>query len=164
MTKAPKSIIYTTIARQGTVLVEEVNRSPQFVHSGNFMQVTHILLPKLPTEGTVSHRAVPLRTVFSYLNAVSEEFIAIYGENIYSQQPFCFTAFASSLNVLMNRYNNSSPDRAGKVMVQMDEIKDVMTSNIDKILQRGERLELVIDRTADLAETATVQDGDTTNK
>ncbi len=49
-------------------------------------------------------------------------------------------------------------------MVQMDEIKDVMTSNIDKILQRGERLELVIDRTADLAETATVQDGDTTNK
>ncbi|KAK8790368.1 hypothetical protein WA171_001894 [Blastocystis sp. BT1] len=187
MTKAPKSIIYTTIARQGTVLVEEVNRSPQFVHSGNFMQVTHILLPKLPTEGShtyhydksfdisvmnknhimyiaVSHRAVPLRTVFSYLNAVSEEFIAIYGENIYSQQPFCFTAFASSLNVLMNRYNNSSPDRAGKVMVQMDEIKDVMTSNIDKILQRGERLELVIDRTADLAETATVQDGDTTNK
>ena len=112
MTKAPKSIIYTTIARQGTVLVEEVNRSPQFVHSGNFMQVTHILLPKLPTEGShtyhydkypmlhwimgrsfdisvmnknhimyiaVSHRAVPLRTVFSYLNAVSEEFIAIYG-------------------------------------------------------------------------------------
>ena len=144
MTKAPKSIIYTTIARQGTVLVEEVNRSPQFVHSGNFMQVTHILLPKLPSEGShtyhydkwsmlieimcrsfdisvmnknhimyiaVSHRAVPLRTVFSYLNAVSEEFIAIYGwdiplslfpsENIYSQQPFCFTAFASSLNVLM---------------------------------------------------------------
>ena len=112
MTKAPKSIIYTTIARQGTVLVEEVNRSPQFVHSGNFMQVTHILLPKLPSEGShtyhydklsmlieimcrsfdisvmnknhimyiaVSHRAVPLRTVFSYLNAVSEEFIAIYG-------------------------------------------------------------------------------------
>ena len=112
MTKAAKSIIYTTIARQGTVLVEEVNRSPQFVHSGNFMQVTHILLPKLPSEGShtyhydkylmlfgimcrsfdisvmnknhimytaVSHRAVPLRTVFSYLNAVSEEFIAIYG-------------------------------------------------------------------------------------
>ena len=40
--------------------------------------------------------------------------------------------------------------------MQMDEIKDVMTSNIDKILQRGERLELVIDRTADVAETATV--------
>ena len=46
----------------------------------------------------------------------------------------------------------------------MDEIKDVMTSNIDKILQRGERLELVIDRTADLAETATVHGDSMTNR
>mgnify|MGYP004701260629 CR=1 FL=1 len=39
---------------------------------------------------------------------------------------------------------------------KMDEVKDVMTSNIDKILQRGERLELVIDKSSGLAETATV--------
>lgn len=38
----------------------------------------------------------------------------------------------------------------------MDDIKDVMISNIDKILQRGEKLELVIDKTADLADAATV--------
>lgn len=38
----------------------------------------------------------------------------------------------------------------------MDDIKDVMRSNIDKILQRGERLDLVIDKTSDLADTATV--------
>lgn len=44
----------------------------------------------------------------------------------------------------------------GKVLAQMDEVKDVMTSNIDKILQRGERLELVIDKSSGLAETATV--------
>lgn len=42
-------------------------------------------------------------------------------------------------------------------MAQMDEVKDVMTSNIDKILQRGERLELVIDKSSGLAETATVR-------
>lgn len=51
MMKTQKGIIYATVARQRTVLVEEVNRSPQFVHSGNFMQVMHILLPKLPTDG-----------------------------------------------------------------------------------------------------------------
>lgn len=38
----------------------------------------------------------------------------------------------------------------------MDDIKDVMISNIDKILQRGEKLELVIDKTNDLADAATV--------
>ena len=48
-----------------------------------------------------------------------------------------------------NRFNRASADLTGKV-------KDVMTSNIDKILQRGERLELVIDKSSGLAETATV--------
>ena len=38
----------------------------------------------------------------------------------------------------------------------MDEIKDVMISNIDKLLQRGEKLELIIDKSNNLAETATV--------
>ena len=38
----------------------------------------------------------------------------------------------------------------------MGDIKNIMRTNIDKILQRGERLELVIDKTSDLAESATV--------
>lgn len=38
----------------------------------------------------------------------------------------------------------------------MNDIKDVMRSNIDKILERGERLELIIDKTTDLADTASV--------
>ena len=55
-----------------------------------------------------------------------------------------------------NRFNRASSDLTGKVLAQMDEVKDVMTSNIDKILQRGERLELVIDKSSGLTETATV--------
>ena len=51
MKNQPTGIVYTTIARDGEVLVEQINRSPQFAHSGNFMQVIHILLPKLPKEG-----------------------------------------------------------------------------------------------------------------
>ena len=50
----PEGIVYTTIAREGIVLVEQINRSPQFTHTGNFMQVVHILLPKLPKEGRMT--------------------------------------------------------------------------------------------------------------
>ena len=50
----PEGIVYTTIAREGVVLVEQINRSPQFTHTGNFMQVVHILLPKLPKEGRMT--------------------------------------------------------------------------------------------------------------
>lgn len=55
-----------------------------------------------------------------------------------------------------NRYNNIESDHSKRVLSQMDDIKDVMISNIDKILQRGEKLELVIDKTNDLADAATV--------
>ena len=55
-----------------------------------------------------------------------------------------------------NRFNRASADLTGKVLAQMDEVKDVMTSYIDNILQRGERLELVSDKSSGLAETATV--------
>ena len=55
-----------------------------------------------------------------------------------------------------NRYNNIDSDHSKRVLNQMDDIKDVMISNIDKILQRGEKLELVIDKTNDLADAATV--------
>ena len=46
--KATKGILYSVIARSGTILVEEVNRNPHVAHSGNYMQVVHILIPKLP--------------------------------------------------------------------------------------------------------------------
>ena len=49
--KSKKGLIYTVIARNRTILVEETNRSSQMIHSGNFIQIVHILLPKLPTEG-----------------------------------------------------------------------------------------------------------------
>ena len=45
---------------------------------------------------------------------------------------------------------------SNQVLAKMDDLKDVMASNIDKILQRGERLDIIIDKTADLASTATV--------
>ena len=46
---------------------------------------------------------------------------------------------------------------SNQVLAKMDDLKDVMASNIDKILQRGERLDVIIDKTADLASTATVR-------
>lgn len=49
--KGKKGLIYIAIARNNVILVEEANRSPQLIHSGNYSQVIHLLLPKLPTEG-----------------------------------------------------------------------------------------------------------------
>ena len=55
-----------------------------------------------------------------------------------------------------NRFNNGNSLKTKQVLNQMNDIKDVMINNIDMILQRGEKLDLIIDKTSDLAETATV--------
>ncbi len=49
--KRAQGILYSVVARAGTILVEEANRHPHVAHSGNYMQVVHILIPKLPKEG-----------------------------------------------------------------------------------------------------------------
>jgi hypothetical protein len=40
------------------------------------------------------------------------------------------------------------------VQAQIDEVKDVMLENIDRVLERGEKIELLVDKTARLNEHA----------
>ena len=37
---------------------------------------------------------------------------------------------------------------------QVDEVKDIMTQNIDKVLERGEKIEILVDKTEELSSTA----------
>ena len=48
--KGKGGLIYTAVARDRVILVEEANRTPQLTHSGNYQQVIHILLPKFPDQ------------------------------------------------------------------------------------------------------------------
>ncbi len=40
------------------------------------------------------------------------------------------------------------------MQAQIDEVKDVMLENIDRVLERGEKIELLVDKTARLNEHA----------
>ena len=57
---------------------------------------------------------------------------------------------------LQETYSNSTVgiiDGGGplsKLQAQVNEVKDVMTQNIEKVLERGERLEDLVDKTEDL--------------
>ena len=41
-------------------------------------------------------------------------------------------------------------DNLSTLQAQVDEVKDVMTQNIEKVLERGERLDDLMDKTTDL--------------
>jgi hypothetical protein len=52
-------------------------------------------------------------------------------------------------------YNtNPSSDNINKVQAQIDTVKDVMIENIDRVLERGERIELLVDKTDRLNQQA----------
>ena len=42
---------------------------------------------------------------------------------------------------------NPAADNISKVKSQIDNVKDVMISNIDRVLERGEKIELLVDKT-----------------
>lgn len=48
----------------------------------------------------------------------------------------------------------SKSDSISKMRSQVDEVKDVMTQNIERVLERGERLDDLVDKTEDLEASA----------
>lgn len=57
---------------------------------------------------------------------------------------------------LAQTFFNSDPgsDALGRVQGQLKEVKDVMVENIEKVLARGEKIELLVDKTEELSQTA----------
>lgn len=49
---------------------------------------------------------------------------------------------------------NPNADNISKVKSQIDNVKDVMVSNIDRVLERGEKIELLVDKTDKLNQQA----------
>ncbi|XP_043917083.1 vesicle-associated membrane protein 8-like [Protopterus annectens] len=55
----------------------------------------------------------------------------------------------------MAAYNaNPHTNKVGELQSQVDDVKNIMTQNIDRVLERGERLDDLIVKTDDLQATA----------
>lgn len=50
--------------------------------------------------------------------------------------------------------NASSSDRIRSVQGEIDQVKDVMVHNVERILNRGERIELLVDKTENMSQQA----------
>jgi vesicle-associated membrane protein 7 len=63
--------------------------------------------------------------------------------------------FGRELQKQMDYYNaNPAADNIGRVQTQLDEVKGVMVENIEKVLERGEKIELMVDKTDKLNQQA----------
>eukprot|EP01112_Ceratiomyxa_fruticulosa_P007955 TRINITY_DN206_c0_g1_i1.p1 TRINITY_DN206_c0_g1~~TRINITY_DN206_c0_g1_i1.p1 ORF type:complete len:255 (+),score=45.25 TRINITY_DN206_c0_g1_i1:206-970(+) len=167
-------IIYSLVARGSVVLAEFTNTS------GNFTTVTRRILDKIPTTNDSKMSYVYDRHIFHYIVEDGMTYLCMADEEFGRRIPFAFledvkgrfrstygdkgrTAIAYGMNadfsrVLQNQMDyyshNPSADKIAKVQGGIDEVKGLMVTNIEKVLERAERIELLVDRTENLNQQA----------
>ena len=101
------------------------------------------------------------RAPLNFLQDIKARFRARYtAEQCANAFAFAMNAeFSPILSDVMTQYNNgaSSPlesDQIGRVQGQIEEVKEVMVQNIEKVLERGEKIELLVDKSEQLQQTS----------
>lgn len=168
------AIVYGLVSRQKTVLAEYT------ATSGNFPTVTRVLLAKIPTtdgkmtlvydnyvfhyvvEGGICYMCMSdetdrHRVPYAFLRDVQESFVQRYGiEAPLTAIAFSFNEeFSRIIQERMDYYNSGgSADNIDQVKSQIEDVKGVMVQNIEKVLERGEKIELLVDKTDRLNQQA----------
>ncbi|CAN0888111.1 Vesicle-associated membrane protein 713 [Linum grandiflorum] len=92
------------------------------------------------------------RIPFAFLEDIHQRFVRTYGRAVHSAQAYGMNdEFSRVLNQQMD-YFSSDPnaDRMNRLKGEMNQVRNVMIENIDKVLERGDRLELLVDKTANM--------------
>ncbi|KAF9562827.1 Vesicle-associated membrane protein [Mortierella alpina] len=167
------SIIYALVARGSVILAEYTNSS------GNFTTVTEAILAKIPPnnskltyaydrylfhyicEDGVTYMCMAddtfgRRIPFAFLLDIKERFLAHYGrERAMVALPYGMNEFSKTIAKQMEYFStNPNADRIKQVQGEIEQVKDVMVHNIERVLERGERIELLVDKTDNLNQQA----------
>ncbi|TYZ60024.1 hypothetical protein PybrP1_006599 [[Pythium] brassicae (nom. inval.)] len=167
-------IVYALVSREKTVLAEYT------ASSGNFPTVTRVLLAKIPShDGRMSYvydkhvfhylvedqliylcmadnDDLKRRVPFMFLENMKTQFKAQYGDRGQTAIAFAMNAdFQHVIRRQMEYYNaNPDADSLTRVENQLQDVKGIMVENIEKVLERGEMFDLLVDRTDKLQRNA----------
>ncbi|KAK3818412.1 MAG: putative vesicle-associated membrane protein [Benniella sp.] len=168
------SIIYALIARRTVILAEFTNSS------GNFTTVTEAILEKIPPNNSkltyvydrylfhyicedgltymcMADDSFGRRIPFAFLQDIKTKFLEQYGQEraLNSLVPYAMNEFSKTIAKQMEYYStNPNVDRIRQVHGEIEQVKDVMVHNIERVLERGERIELLVDKTDNLNQQA----------
>lgn len=162
------TILYALVARSTTVLAEYT------FTSGNFPTITRVLLGKIPEndhkmsyvyDQYVFHYVVEnkitflcmadegskRRVPFAFLDDVKNRFFATYGDRGQTAIAFGMNEdFGRTLRKQLDFFNGPQADQFSSVQKKLDDVKNVMVQNIEMVLERGEKLELLVDKSEQL--------------
>uniref|UniRef100_A0A7S3Q5V1 V-SNARE coiled-coil homology domain-containing protein n=2 Tax=Chaetoceros debilis TaxID=122233 RepID=A0A7S3Q5V1_9STRA len=169
-------ILYSLVSRGNTVLAEYTAT----LATGNFPTVTRMLLAKIPAadgkmtyvyDDYVFHYVVESgicylcmsdeknkhRLPYAFLQDMKDLFLGKFGmDAAHRAIAFSFNEeFSPIIQQRMDHYNSGGAmDNIDALKNQIDDVKEGMVQNIEKVLERGEKIELLVDKTDRLNQQA----------
>ncbi|XP_055383158.1 vesicle-associated membrane protein 7 [Condylostylus longicornis] len=162
-------ILYSVIARETTVLA----KFAEVV--GNFAEVTEQILKKIqPCNHKLTYTYNNYRIhyecenkiiymcfadddfavvrAFLFLSDIKKKFISTYGLQVATAIAYAMNSeFSKVLAQQMSYFNESNDiDSITQIHGNIDELQDILVKNIDSLKDRGERLELLVNKTENL--------------
>ena len=119
--------------------------------------VFHYIVESGLTYLCMADESLKRRIPFAYLADVKERFKSTFGlEQAHNAIAFAMNdSFSRVLQKQMEYHvNNPNADNIGRVQGQLEDVKGVMVQNIEKVLERGEKIELLVDKTDQMQQAA----------
>jgi len=116
-------------------------------------------IPEGVTYLCITSDASGRRVPFLFLTSVQKAFIEEFSEHdIASAPPYGLNSFAKTLKTQMEWADGgakgSGLDKGKEIREEMNAVKDVMVQNIERVLERGERIDLLVNKTDHMQQTA----------
>lgn len=170
------SLIHALVAKGSTILAEHK------AGKRDFSQATQTILSKIPpnnskltyvweqylfhyiSEGgytylVMADDAAGRRMPFAFLGELQRKFTSAPSSSNFSDETPAYGlqgSFGPVIASLMHTFNTAPPtDELTRAQNELNQVKDIMVQNVEQILSRGERIELLVDKTDVMAGQAT---------
>lgn len=111
-------------------------------------QLFHVLLSEGITYLCMADESFGRRIPFAFLEEARRRFTTQYGEDAHTALGYAYNTEFSRVLLQQMEYhsNNPSADSIERVKDQIEEVKRGVVDNVDKMLERGEKIEVLVDK------------------
>lgn len=157
---------FEVVARMVLSKLEEDNKNSNSRQSVEVETHTYHVLPHNGLRYVVLvESSFPPKLAFALLHDTQDRFNTMFEPSDWEQAiaQSLNAEFSGVLSLLMAKYNRMQADgqsvdagdeKVRRVREQIEDVKDVMRTNIDSLLNRGERIELLVDTTERLTQAS----------
>ncbi|CAF0900339.1 unnamed protein product [Adineta ricciae] len=103
---------------------------------------------------TLCEKNFPRKNAYAYLEDLAQEFIAQYGQKIQlAARPYSFIEFDNYIQKMKKQYADSRTSREamGRLRTDLRDVQNIMVTNIQDVIARGETLENLDKKASNLA-------------